>query len=76
MTPEGAATGVAGLYNEMTLGLIYKPKPWLWFRPEARYDWTPYSQALQRRHAQQPAHAVVRYHRPILSKVKAVCSGR
>ena len=41
--PQGAATGVAGLYDEMTLGLIYKPKPWLWIRPEARYDWTPYS---------------------------------
>jgi hypothetical protein len=41
--PQGAATGVAGLYDEMTIGLIYKPKPWLWLRPEARYDWAPYS---------------------------------
>ena len=41
--PQGAATGVAGLYDEMTIGLIYKPKPWLWIRPEARYDWAPYS---------------------------------
>jgi hypothetical protein len=34
-------------FYEMTLGLIYKPCPNLWFRPEARYDWaqftTPYS---------------------------------
>ena len=40
--PQGGATGVAGLYNEQTIGLIYKPKPWLWLRPEARYDWTPF----------------------------------
>ncbi len=33
---------MAGLYNEQTIGLIYKPKPWLWIRPEARYDWTPF----------------------------------
>ena len=25
---------------EMTLGLIYKPRTWLWIRPEIRYDWT------------------------------------
>jgi hypothetical protein len=36
---KGTATGVAGTYYEQTLGLIYKPKPWLWVRPEARYDW-------------------------------------
>jgi hypothetical protein len=36
---EGTATGVAATYYEMTLGLVYKPKPWLWIRPEARYDW-------------------------------------
>jgi hypothetical protein len=36
---EGTATGVAATYYEQTLGLIYKPEPWLWIRPEARYDW-------------------------------------
>ena len=36
---KGTATGDAGTYYETTLGLIYKPKPWLWIRPEARYDW-------------------------------------
>ena len=41
--PYGAATGVADVYHEMTLGLIYKPKEWLWFRPEARYDWGQYA---------------------------------
>lgn len=29
-------------FYEMTLGLIYKPCPNLWIRPEARYDWTQY----------------------------------
>jgi hypothetical protein len=38
---NGARTGFAGTYNEMTLGMIYKPQPWLWIRPEARYDWSP-----------------------------------
>jgi hypothetical protein len=36
---NGAATGVAADYFETSLGLILKPKPWLWVRPEARYDW-------------------------------------
>ncbi|MDR3632297.1 MAG: outer membrane beta-barrel protein [Isosphaeraceae bacterium] len=40
---KGTATGVAGTYYEMTLGLIYKPKPWLWIRPEARYDWNHFA---------------------------------
>jgi hypothetical protein len=40
---KGTATGVADTYCEMTLGLIYKPKPWLWVRPEARYDWTQFT---------------------------------
>jgi hypothetical protein len=42
----GAAIGTADTFYAMTLGLLTKPKPWLWFRPEARYDWaqfkTPY----------------------------------
>jgi len=36
---NGAATGVANTYFETSLGLIIKPRPWLWIRPEARYDW-------------------------------------
>jgi hypothetical protein len=36
---NGGATGNADNYYEITLGLPYKPKPWLWIRPEARYDW-------------------------------------
>ncbi len=39
---NGAATGSADNYYEITLGGVYKPKPWLWVRPEARYDWAQY----------------------------------
>jgi hypothetical protein len=40
---HGTATGDADTFYEMTLGLIYKPKPWLWIRPEARYDWAQFT---------------------------------
>jgi len=33
---------VGDRYHEMTLGLIYKPNPNLWIRPEARYDWSQF----------------------------------
>jgi hypothetical protein len=36
---NGAATSVAADYFETSLGLILKPKSWIWIRPEARYDW-------------------------------------
>jgi hypothetical protein len=37
----GTAKGPrADTVYEMTLGLIYKPKPYIWIRPEARYDWS------------------------------------
>jgi hypothetical protein len=35
----GSRTGHDDTYYEMTLGLIYKPKPWFWLRPETRFDW-------------------------------------
>jgi hypothetical protein len=41
--PYGAATGSRSTFYEMTLGLPMKPKPWLWFRPEARYDWSQFT---------------------------------
>ena len=45
--PTGDRTGSADTYYEMTLGAIYKPKDYIWIRPEARYDWAqfgkPYS---------------------------------
>ncbi|MDR3633100.1 MAG: outer membrane beta-barrel protein, partial [Isosphaeraceae bacterium] len=34
----GVRTGFNDTYFETALGLIYKPKPWLWFRPEIDYD--------------------------------------
>lgn len=37
---NGVATGFTGSYFETSLGLIIKPRPWLWIRPEARYDWS------------------------------------
>jgi hypothetical protein len=37
---QGSATGVATTFYEMTFGFNYHPKPWLYIRPEARYDWT------------------------------------
>jgi hypothetical protein len=40
---NGARTGYADTFYEMTLGLIYRPKPWLWVRPEARYDWAQHT---------------------------------
>ena len=45
--PTGVRTGYPDTYYEMTLGLIYKPKDYIWLRPEVRYDWaqfgTPYN---------------------------------
>ncbi|RUL87448.1 hypothetical protein TsocGM_12260 [Tautonia sociabilis] len=44
---DGFRTGFADRYYEQTLGLIYKPCPNLWIRPETRWDWaqfgTPYN---------------------------------
>jgi hypothetical protein len=51
---NGVRTGFADTFYETTLGLIYKPRPWLWLRPEARFDWAqkthPYDDA---RHSDQ-----------------------
>jgi hypothetical protein len=40
---NGVRTGFADNFYEQTVGLIYKPKPWLWLRPEARYDWAQFT---------------------------------
>ena len=37
---NGVRTGFADTFYESTLGLIDKPRPWLWLRPEVRYDWS------------------------------------
>jgi len=36
---QGARTRVSDTFYETTLGLIYRPRSWLWVRPEARFDW-------------------------------------
>jgi hypothetical protein len=41
--PYGMATGVASTYYEMTVGVQWRPRPWLWVRPEARYDWSQFA---------------------------------
>ncbi len=39
----GFRTGFSDNFYQMTLGLIAKPCPNLWIRPEARYDWAQFS---------------------------------
>jgi hypothetical protein len=40
---SGVRTGTSGgVFYEETLGLIFKPKSWLWWRGEARYDWAQF----------------------------------
>ncbi|MHC5537720.1 outer membrane beta-barrel protein, partial [Singulisphaera rosea] len=39
----GQRTGYRDTFYEQTVGLVYKPKPWLWVRPEARYDWSQFT---------------------------------
>jgi hypothetical protein len=36
--PQGYKTGFRGLYTAATAGVTYKPTPWLWLRPEVRFD--------------------------------------
>jgi hypothetical protein len=35
---QGQRTGFPGLYTAATAGVTYKPTPYLWLRPEVRYD--------------------------------------
>jgi hypothetical protein len=35
---QGQRTGFTGLYTAATAGVTYKPTPYLWLRPEVRYD--------------------------------------
>lgn len=39
---SGSRTGFSDNFYEMTLGLIIKPKPYIWIRPEIRYDWAQF----------------------------------
>jgi hypothetical protein len=36
--PQGWKTGFPGTYTAVTAGVTYKPAPYLWFRPEVRFD--------------------------------------
>lgn len=40
---NGFVLPAADNYYEMTYGLIYKPCPALWIRPEVRYDWAQFT---------------------------------
>lgn len=44
---DGARTGVADTFYESSLGLTYKPRPWFWLRPEARFDWAQFKTPFQ-----------------------------
>jgi hypothetical protein len=35
---QGQRTGFRGTYTAATAGVLYKPWPWLWLRPEVRFD--------------------------------------
>jgi hypothetical protein len=36
---QGFRTGTETLYSANTLGMTWKPKPWLYIMPEVRYDY-------------------------------------
>jgi hypothetical protein len=38
--PQGPRTGTRSVYEEVTAGLVWKPRPWLLIRPEVRYDYS------------------------------------
>jgi hypothetical protein len=38
--PQGFVLPAPGTYRELTHGLILKPRPDFWIRPEIRWDWT------------------------------------
>jgi hypothetical protein len=39
----GQRTGFRDTFYEQTLGLIWKPKPYIWVRPEVRGDWSQFT---------------------------------
>jgi hypothetical protein len=48
--PQGQRTGFTGLYTALTMGLTFKPWPWLSFRPEVRYDYNDESKPFEGQH--------------------------
>jgi hypothetical protein len=48
---QGQRTGFKGLYTALTTGVNFKPRPWLWFRPEVRVDYNNESRPFEGRAA-------------------------
>ncbi len=44
---QGQRTGFAGLYTDLTAGVTFKPRPWVLFRPELRYDYNDQSRPFE-----------------------------
>jgi hypothetical protein len=40
---NGILTGYSDNFSDATLGLIFRPRPWIWFRPETRFDWAQFT---------------------------------
>ena len=66
--PYGLATGNADNYHEITLGLIYKPKDYIWVRPEVRYDWAQFTHPFNDGTRKQPVDDGLRRHLPLLTR--------
>lgn len=47
---QGQRTGFKGLYTALTTGLTFKPKPWLYLRPEVRYDYNDETRPFEGHH--------------------------
>jgi Putative beta-barrel porin-2, OmpL-like. bbp2 len=47
---QGQRTGFVGLYSALTTGVTFKPVPWVWLRPEVRYDYNNDSSPFEGRH--------------------------
>jgi hypothetical protein len=48
---QGQRTGFKGLYTAATAGVTFKPRPWIWLRPEVRYDYNGESRPFQDKHS-------------------------
>jgi hypothetical protein len=48
--PQGQRTGFSGLYTALTTGLTFKPRRWLYLRPEIRYDYNDESRPFEGHH--------------------------
>jgi hypothetical protein len=48
--PQGQRTGFTGLYTALTTGLTFKPRRWLYLRPEIRYDYNDESRPFEGHH--------------------------